>query len=119
MDRDELARALTDGSAAHEACRKELLAGAEFVVWSGTIPANELASSYRRRERFMSQSGIPTLGFAAAVERLSDAGSRELRLGQIEGVDPPYLYLVFLDATETRVVACLGVAELDGARPHQ
>lgn len=67
----------------------------------------------------MTQSGIPTVGFAAAVEGLRAAGGAPLRMGQVEGVDPSYLFMVFLDATAPRVVACLGVAELDGARPRR
>jgi hypothetical protein len=116
MDRDELVRALTGGSPAYEACRSALLADAEFVVWDEAIPANELAASYRRRERFMAHSGTPTLGFAEAVEQLGAAGSAGLRLGQVEGVDPAYLFMLFVDGTEDRVVACLGVAELGGVR---
>ena len=113
MERDELVQALADGSTAHEACQSALLGGAEYTIWEGTIPADELASSYHRRERFMTRSGIPTLGFAEAVEHLRAAGTIGLRLGQVEGTEPAYLFMLFLDGAADRVVACLGVAELD------
>jgi hypothetical protein len=62
-----------------------------------------------RRERHTRQFGIPTAGFAAAVETLLAYGERPVRIGAVDIDDPPYHYQLFLSEDLTTVVAVLGV----------
>ncbi|MGK5445069.1 hypothetical protein ACSNN7_25025 [Micromonospora sp. URMC 105] len=112
MKREELISLLADESPADTACREALERGAPFRIWDdsgGSIPASNLASTYRAREAITRDRGIPTLGFAAAVETLYALGEQPVRLGGVTQVDPPYYFQLFLTADATSVLACIGV----------
>ncbi|MEH1169256.1 hypothetical protein V6V47_28150 [Micromonospora sp. CPCC 205539] len=109
MEREELVLLLGDDSPVHTACRQALEQGGAFSVDDDLIPANILASTHRRREVHTRERAIPTLGFAAAVDTLLALGEQPLRLASVTQPDPPYHFQLFLAATGTSVLACLGV----------
>jgi len=116
VKREDLISLLTDNSPAHQACRTALNQGSFFYVDDGLIPANNHAFTYRAREAHTRERGIPTLGFAAAVERLHALGEQPLRLGGVRQSDPPYYFQLFLAADGTAVLACIGVDQQHQAR---
>ena len=109
MDRDLLIQLLGDEQEAYNACRRYVAAGARVWVSDDAQPASGLASTYQRRAGHISQTGIPTLGFSAAVHALCEYGEQPVRLGAVDVDDPPYHFQLFLDENLTSVVACLGV----------
>ncbi|MEV0427740.1 hypothetical protein [Micromonospora sp. NPDC050495] len=112
MKREELISLLAGESPANKACREALERGASFRVWDGAhglVPANNLASTYRARESITRNRGIPTLGFALAVETLHALGEQPVRLGGVTQPDPPYYFQLFLTADVASVLACIGV----------
>jgi hypothetical protein len=110
MERDALLRLLAvEPGAAFEACGDAIRAGAEYVVWDDTVPADQLARSYSRRARHMAKVGNPMLGDAEAIEQLQTSGDRPLRIGEAKVDDPPRHFQLFLTADASRVVACLGI----------
>ena len=118
MDRDDLARMLERDGAAFAACRRAVLAGAQFWVTDGTQPASTLVSLYARRDRRTRQRGIPTVGFADAVAELDARGDDLVRIGAVDEDEPPYHFQLFLDEHATTVVACLGVDQRWKAQRH-
>jgi len=102
---------LADGDEASAACRRALLAGARFWVSPAeqVAPASALVATYARREEHTRRSGIPTVGFAAAVEALRRRGERLVRLGAVDSDRPPYHYQLFFEQDLRAVVAVLGV----------
>ena len=109
MKRDQLAQ-LLDGSAyASSACRHALLEGADYILWDGSVPASRMLPAYERREAHTVAEGIPTLGFPEALASLRGIGSQQVQLGQVTVADPPYLFMLFLAADSSTVIACLGV----------
>ncbi|MEV5211656.1 hypothetical protein AB0K35_29690 [Micromonospora sp. NPDC053740] len=79
------------------------------MIDSDPLPASHMVSIYRRQERHIKARGVPSLGFAEAVQALTDAGNLLLRLGSVTAADPPYNFQIFLSADASTVVACLGV----------
>ncbi|MET8838125.1 hypothetical protein ABZV78_30035 [Micromonospora sp. NPDC004540] len=119
MKREELISLLGDESPVNKACREALERGASFRVWDGAaglVPADNLASTYRAREAITRDRGIPTLGFAAAVETLRALGEEPVRLGGVTQLDPPYYFQLFLAADRALVLACIGVDQQHQAR---
>lgn len=109
MDRDLLVQLLGGEREAFSACRKSVLAGGRVWVSSDTQPASGLATTYQRRAGHTRHRGIPTLGFAAAVQALREHGEQPVRLGAVDVDDPPYHFQLFFDENLTSIVACLGV----------
>ena len=109
MERDQLAQLLDTPGYASSACRHALLRGADFILWEGSVPASRMVPAYERRESHTVAEGIRTLGFADAVASLRDVGTQHVQLGQVTVTDPPYLFMLFLAADASTVVACLGV----------
>jgi hypothetical protein len=110
VKRGTLIALLKGAGEAHEACRAALGAGAGFDIHDGLIPASQLAATYGLRNEITQEAGIPTLGFAQAVEHLRGAGDQALRLGSVRVQDPPYYFLLFLSVDASSVVACIGVS---------
>jgi hypothetical protein len=110
MERDALLRLLSEEpGAAYEACRAAIRAGAEYVVWDHTLPADQLARSYSRRAQHMAKIGNPMLGGAEAIAQLETSGDRPLRVGEAKIENPPTHFQLFLTADASRVVACIGI----------
>ncbi|MDW5330818.1 hypothetical protein [Plantactinospora sp. KLBMP9567] len=109
MRRETLVALLSGAGEAYEACRAALGAGAGFDIATGLVPASQLAATYGVRKKITRDAGIPTLGFAEAVEHLRDAGDQALRLGGVRVDSPPYYFQLFLSADASSVVACIGV----------
>jgi hypothetical protein len=110
MEREALLRLLAEEpGAAFQACRAAIRAGAEYVVWDHTLPADQLARSYTRRARHMERIGNPMLGGAEAIDVLATAGDRPLRVGEAKIENPPTHFQLFLSADASRVVACIGI----------
>jgi len=117
MDRERLIALLDrdDSEPAVATCRRGLEDGAEFAVYEETVPAHSLASTYARRARSISKLGLDSLGFPVSVERLAELPDETpLRLGHIAVEDPPYSFIVFLDAAATEVFGCVGVTRTEG-----
>ncbi|MEV8512845.1 hypothetical protein [Dactylosporangium sp. NPDC051484] len=94
---------------AFEACRAAIRAGAEYIVWDHTLPADQLARNYSRRAQHMAKIGNPMLGGTEAIEQLRTSGDRPLRVGEAKVADPPTHFQLFLAADGSRVVACIGI----------
>ncbi|WP_089251594.1 hypothetical protein [Asanoa hainanensis] len=111
MERAELISLLAGATPAEQACRAALEQGATFHVYAADegVPASNLASSYRRRQAHTTKLGIPTIGFAEAVETLSALGEQPLVLGSVAQEDSPRSFVIFLAPDATSVIACLGV----------
>ncbi|MEV4535000.1 hypothetical protein AB0J82_14330 [Asanoa sp. NPDC049518] len=110
MERAELISLLADEAPAQRACRAALEGGAIFHVQPGDgIPANELAPSYRVREAHIRKVGIPSVGFAEAVETLAALEERPVLVGSVAQEASPRSFVVFLAADATAVLACIGV----------
>ena len=110
MEREVLLRLLDEEPGeAFVACKDAIRAGADYVVWDDTVPADQLARSYSRRAQHMAKIGTPMLGGAEAIAHLQVAGVRPLRIGEAKVEDPPTHFQLFLTADATRVVACLGI----------
>lgn len=110
MEREVLLRLLDEvPGEAFVACKDAIRAGADYVVWDDTVPADQLARSYSRRARHMAKIGTPMLGGDDAIARLQISGDRPLRIGEAKVEDPPTHFQLFLTADGNRVVACLGI----------
>ncbi len=110
MEREVLLRLLDEvPGEAFVACKDAIRAGADYVVWDDTVPADQLARSYSRRAQHMAKIGTPMLGGDDAIARLQISGDRPLRIGEAKVEDPPTHFQLFLTADATRVVACLGI----------
>jgi hypothetical protein len=110
MEREVLLRLLDEvPGEAFVACKDAIRAGADYVVWDDTVPADQLARSYSRRAQHMAKIGTPMLGGDDAIAQLQFAGGRPLRIGEAKVEDPPTHFQLFLTADATRVVACLGI----------
>ena len=110
MDREVLLRLLDEvPGEAFVACKDAIRAGADYIVWDDTVPADQLARSYSRRAQHMAKIGTPMLGGDDAIARLQISGDRPLRIGEAKVEDPPTHFQLFLSADATRVVACLGI----------
>jgi hypothetical protein len=118
VDREHLARLLDGRGEVFDACRRTVLAGARFWVSIDhpPTPAPILMSIYDRRERHTRRIGLPTSGFAAAVDALREWGDNPVRIGAVDVADPPYHFQLFFDDGLTAVVACLGVDQRLGYR---
>ncbi|RDG35566.1 hypothetical protein [Streptomyces corynorhini] len=110
MEREQLERLLGGGDDTSSAALAALRAGAPYVVWDGTTSPKSLATVYRRRLRHTVRKDIETSGLAWAVQRL-DLYGRPVRLGQIKTADGVWIFMVFLDADGSRLVACTGVRQ--------
>ncbi|WP_433288763.1 hypothetical protein [Micromonospora sp. CA-244673] len=109
MKREELISLLAGDGPVNEACRRALERGASFHIWDGLVPASNLAPVYRAREAITRDRGIPTLGFAAAVETLHALAEQPVRLGGVRQPEPPYSFQLFLSADAGSILACIGV----------
>jgi hypothetical protein len=118
VDRDGLARLLTGEGEAFAACRRAVVAGARFWISKAEqlTPVSALVPIYARRDAHTRRVGIPTLGFAAAVEALRGRSEQLVRIGAVDSDDPPYHYQLFLNEDLTAVVAVLGVDQNLGYR---
>ena len=94
------------------------MAGARFWVTEDTQPASTLVRTYARRDRHTQQRGIPTLGFAQAVDELRSRGDDLVRIGAVDTDTPPYHFQLFLDEDAAAVVARLGVDQSWNPRRH-
>ena len=75
MEREVLLRLLDEvPGEAFVACKDAIRAGADYVVWDDTVPADQLARSYSRRAQHMAKIGTPMLGGDDAI-----AGAADLR----------------------------------------
>ncbi|WP_063795994.1 hypothetical protein [Peterkaempfera griseoplana] len=92
--------------------RDALIAGADFVVWDGLVPANQHAGVFRRRMHNSLKRGHTIDGLADSVDILRRAGEEPLRTGSINAVDRSSWFTIFLNFAATEVVACCG-----GRRP--
>ncbi|MEV0127105.1 hypothetical protein AB0H83_01370 [Dactylosporangium sp. NPDC050688] len=110
MEREVLLRLLDEvPGEAFVACKNAIRAGADYVVWDDTVPADALARSYSRRTQHMAKIGTPMLGGDDAVASLRVSGDQPLRIGEAKVEDPPTHFQLFLTADASRVVACLGI----------
>jgi hypothetical protein len=118
MEREQLERLLRGGDDTSSAALAALRADASYVVWDGTTSPKSLATVYGRRLRHTLRRGIETSGLARAVQRL-DLCSQPVRLGQIRTADESRIFMLFLDADGSTLVACTGVrqSQPDSARP--
>ncbi|MFE3504930.1 hypothetical protein ACFXPX_21635 [Kitasatospora sp. NPDC059146] len=106
MTRDDLARMLAEQTAACGPAREALLAGATFEVGSNLIPARQHFGVFRRRLERTRRLGFEVPGLAESVAVFEAAGEQGLRLGVIKA--PDLIFWVYLDATDTTVLACIG-----------
>lgn len=111
VDRSALADLLSDAGEAGAACRRALVAGADYEVWPTPVSTRDLIGVYRRRERLSRRHGISPIGFADAVVRLNICGREVVLVGYVKGVTPAYHFQVFLSADASRVIACLGISQ--------
>ena len=109
MERDHLVRLLDEEGEAFIACRQALISGARFWVSELSERASTLVRIYAHRDRHTRETGIPTLGFPAAVDALRQHGEQPIKVGAVDTEDPPYHFQLFLAEQLTSVVACLGV----------
>jgi hypothetical protein len=118
MDRGDLARRLIGEGEPFAACRRAVLSGAPFWIdeQEHLTSASVLASIYAQRHKHTTRRGIPTAGFAAAVDALRAHGEQLVRIGAVDVPDPPYHYQLFLTQDLTTVVAVLGVDQHLGYR---
>ncbi|MFF3113243.1 hypothetical protein ACFVSN_29100 [Kitasatospora sp. NPDC057904] len=107
MTRQELAALLTDQTPACGPARRALLSGGAFDVGTNLIPARRLAGVYSRRERRILERGLYSLGLAESLAILRQAGDGALRVAVVQTPDCSGPFIVFLDATAPRVLACL------------
>ncbi|MFF3538864.1 hypothetical protein ACFYXP_33695 [Streptomyces sp. NPDC002466] len=112
MTRDDLIAMLREQTPACGPARNALIAGADFVVWDGLVPANRHAGVFRTRMRRSLKRGRTVDGLANSVDILRRAGEEPLRTGSIDAVDRSFWFMIFLNSTATAVVACFG-----GRRP--
>ncbi|MFB7849051.1 MULTISPECIES: hypothetical protein [unclassified Streptomyces] len=112
MTRDDLIAMLREQTPACGPARNALIAGADFVVWDGLVPANRHAGVFRTRMRRSLKRGRTVDGLADSVDILRRAGEEPLRTGSIDAVDRSFWFTIFLNSTATAVVACFG-----GRRP--
>jgi hypothetical protein len=112
VTRDDLIAMLRDQTPACGPARDALIAGADFGVWDGLVPANRHAGVFRGRMRHSSKRGHTIGGLADSVDILKRAGEEPLRTGFIDAVDRSFWFTIFLNSTATAVVACCG-----GRRP--
>ncbi|MBD0692993.1 hypothetical protein [Streptomyces sp. CBMA123] len=106
MEREDLARMLTDQTPACAPAREALLAGGTFDVWDRPLPARHHFGVYARRLRNARRRGVPTLGVTEALRILERAGGEPLRPGRIVTADGAWAFVLFLDASATAVLAC-------------
>ncbi|MFI9392146.1 hypothetical protein ACIG53_14835 [Streptomyces bauhiniae] len=118
MEREQLERLLGGGDDTSAAALAALRADASYVVWDGMTSPKALATVYGRRLRHTLRKGIETSGLAQAVRRL-DLYSRPVRLGQIRTADGSWIFMLFLDADGSTLLACTGVrrSQPGSARP--
>ncbi|MEQ4305030.1 hypothetical protein ABNF97_27230 [Plantactinospora sp. B6F1] len=80
---------------------------------STSPPGSSQRANWQRHTAFGDKitrdAGIPTLGFAEAVEHLRGAGDQALRLGGVRVDNPPYYFQLLLSADASSVVGCIGV----------
>ncbi|MDX3130889.1 hypothetical protein PV367_14060 [Streptomyces europaeiscabiei] len=112
MTRDDLIAMLREQTPACGPARDALIAGADFVVWDGLVPANRHAGVFRRRMHNSLKRGRTVEGAAESVDILLRAGEEPLLTGSIDAVDRSSWFTIFLNSTATVVVACCG-----GRRP--
>ncbi|MGW3819188.1 hypothetical protein [Streptomyces sp. NPDC005046] len=108
MARHLLVGLLTGDDDASVAARAALGADAAYVVWDGTWPAELHARTYARRRRHTRRRGIETVGLERAVQRL-DRHAKPVRLGQVTAADRSWIFMLFLTADGSALVACTGV----------
>ncbi|MFF7331904.1 hypothetical protein [Streptomyces sp. NPDC008150] len=112
MTRDDLIALLREQTPACGPARDALVAGADFVVWDGLVPASRHAGVFRGRMRHSSKRGHTINGLAESVAILRRAREAPLRIGSIDALDRSSWFTIFLNSTATEVVACCG-----GRRP--
>ncbi|MGW2620756.1 hypothetical protein [Streptomyces sp. NPDC001500] len=106
MTRDDLIAMLREQTPACGPARNALIAGADFVVWAGLVPANRHARVFRIRMRHSLKRGHVIDGLADSVDVLLRRGEEPLRTGSIDTVDRSSWFTIFLNSTATAVVAC-------------
>ncbi|MGV9356298.1 hypothetical protein [Streptomyces misionensis] len=110
--RDDLIAMLREQTPACGPARDALIAGADFVIWDGLVPADQLAGVFRGRMHHSSKRGHTIDGLIESVDTLKRAGEEPLRTGSIDAMDTSSWFTIFLNSTATAVVACCG-----GRRP--
>ncbi|MEU5566872.1 hypothetical protein [Micromonospora musae] len=116
MERAQLTALLDRQDDAYQACRAALTGGSPFKIFDGSLPASHFADIYRVREIHTRKKGIPTVGFAQAVEALYALGEQPLQIGNVELAEPPYYFQLFFSAETSAVVACIGVDQQHQSR---
>jgi hypothetical protein len=111
LERAQLAELLGDQTEAHKQAREALLDGGEFHVWEEMVSAKELAKVYTRRLKHTEKRGIETLGLPETVEIVRQQGYGEVRLGRIISPAGSWVFMLFLHATDTEILACTGVRQ--------
>ncbi|MCX4690596.1 hypothetical protein OG401_40990 [Kitasatospora purpeofusca] len=106
MTRDDLAGMLTDQTPACPPARDALLTGGTFDVWDRLIPAGHHFGVYSFRDRNTRRRGIATLGLTESLGILERAGEEPLRTARITTADGAWVFMLFLDAEATTVLAC-------------
>ena len=109
MDRTELAALLGADDAACTMARSALVAGADFSAPRGEANAARLAGTYRTRMRISDAKNVATVGLAKAVGALDAAGSSRVAIGIVEGRSVGWNFVVFVDYSSGRLLACTGV----------
>jgi hypothetical protein len=110
VDRMTLAGLLDRDGAAYLACRRALLGGADFTIYRGRVDVADLVSTYRVRHEHAREVGIPTLGFAEAVDDLQSCALGEVLIGSVDQLEPAYHFAIFLDTDASKVAACIGIS---------
>lgn len=116
MTRDDLAEMLADRTPACGPARDALFSGGTFDVADNLIPANWHLNTYARRLRTTQRGGVETVGLTETVGILRQAGDEPLRIGLIRTADHACVFVLFLNAAATTVLACArgGRAQLKG-----
>ncbi|QMU75721.1 hypothetical protein GXW83_08185 [Streptacidiphilus sp. PB12-B1b] len=116
MTRDELIVMLSGDTTVHAMARAALAEG-DFIIWDGLVPAAELAGTYKARLHHTLRRGQKTLALSEAVDTLKGAEDALIRIGRIDTTDQTWVFMLFLDATATTLLACTGVLRTAPEKP--
>lgn len=106
-----LVELLDCGGVAAAACLGVILAGGEFRIWEEKVSVRNLLGIYRRRERYVRQHGLASLGLAEAIAGLEACSFDQVLMGSVKGSQPPYSFHLALAPDASHVVTCLGIGE--------
>ncbi|MFI6475852.1 hypothetical protein ACIBL5_37145 [Streptomyces sp. NPDC050516] len=105
----DIATMLTDQTSACKAAREAIAAGGEVQVFDGLAPHWMVHGIAAARLRRSLKRGVPkTIGLEETVEILARHRGEQLRTGTIVAADRLSFFTLYLDATETELLACDG-----------